>query len=396
MLTSRRTYLTFLVAVLSLCLLVPAALADAPATVNVRVEGLNATLLPATQVTTTTTPVVKDGKPADSCPGTSALGALELATSGNWSGPWESGFAQYAIFAIEGESHVFEEGAAANYYWSFWAGHREASVGACEASLESGQEVLFFPSCYGAACPPNQALPLAVEAPAVANVGESVPLTVDEYSSTGNASPVTGATVTGAAETVKTASGGHATVTFSAPGSYTLRASAPELVRTEAAICVHDGNDGNCGTTKPSTTGSSSSVSTAGGGVLGFVAYKGPFALVAHATGLIDGHLYPSRQAPRVLAGTILAHTAVTSVSAELRRRFRGRCSAYDGARERFVSARCGSGSFFKVSNAGTFSYLLPSALAPGRYVLDLEASDAAGNATTLARGTSRLVFYVR
>jgi hypothetical protein len=379
---------------MSLCLLVPGALAASPATVTVRVEGLNETLLPATRVTTTTTPVVKDGNSADSCPGTSALGALELATSGNWSGPWESGFSQYEIFAIEGESHVFEAGAAANYFWSFWSAHTESFVGACEASPETGQEILFFPSCYGEACPPNQALPLGLEAPAVANVGERVPLTVDEYSSAGTPSPVAGATIAGAAEPVKTAAGGHATVAFSAPGSYTLRASAPELVRTEATICVHNGNDGNCGTTKPSTPGSTTS--TAAGGVLPFVAYKGPFALVAHASGPIDGHVYSRRSAPRTLAGTIVAHTAVTAVSAKLRRRYRGRCSSYDGTRERFLSARCGSGSFFKLSSGGTFSYLLPSALAPGRYVFDIKATDEAGNVTTLARGSSRLVFYVR
>jgi hypothetical protein len=60
------------------------------------------------------------------------------------------------------------------------------------------------------------------------------------------------------------------------------------------------------------------------------------------------------------------------------------------------MSARCGEGSFFNVSSDGVFSYLLPSALAPGRYVLDIEAADVAGNHTTLARGTSRTVFYVR
>jgi hypothetical protein len=97
-----------------------------------------------------------------------------------------------------------------------------------------------------------------------------------------------------------------------------------------------------------------------------------------------------------VLAGTVTAHTAVSSVSLELRRRFRGHCSAYDGVIEQFVAARCGRGRFFKVSTSSSFSYLLPAALAPGRYVLDIEATDVAGNRTSLARGTSRIVFYVR
>ncbi len=393
--TSRRIHVALAVASLSLCLFASSATAAAPSptTVTVRVEGLNGTLLPLTQVTTTAAPVVKDGKPADSCPGTSALGALELATGGNWSGPWESSFAQYVIYAIEGESHVFEEGASANYFWSFWAGHKEQMVGACEASPEAGQEILFFPSCYGEACPPNSPLPLAIQAPAIANVGEAVPVTVEKYSSTGVPSPVAGATVAGAAETKQTASGGHATVAFAAPGSYTLRASAPELVRTESVICVHNGNDGNCGTTSPSGT---TTPTTGGSGVPAPAPYKGPYALVPDVTAPLDGHVYPRRSAPRVLAGTILAHSAVTAVSAELRRRYRGRCSAYDGVRASFRSAHCGSGSFFKLSDGGVFSYLLPAALGPGRYVLDIKASDAAGNVTTLARGSSRRVFYVR
>ena len=96
-----------------------------------------------------------------------------------------------------------------------------------------------------------------------------------------------------------------------------------------------------------------------------------------------------------MLTGSVLAHTALASVSIELRRSYRGRCHAYDGIRERFVAARCGRGSFFKVSTEPSFSYLLPSALPAGRYVLDIEATDAAGNRTRLARGTSRIVFYV-
>jgi hypothetical protein len=47
------------------------------------------------------------------------------------------------------------------------------------------------------------------------------------------------------------------------------------------------------------------------------------------------------------------------------------------------------------VSSNALFSYFLPFALSPGRYVLDTEATDVAGNHTSLARGTSRIVFYV-
>jgi hypothetical protein len=109
-----------------------------------------------------------------------------------------------------------------------------------------------------------------------------------------------------------------------------------------------------------------------------------------------DGHSYPRGRAPKVLSGTIATHASVVSVSLKLRRSHGGRCFAYDGVAERFKRARCGTGSFFAVGSAPSFSYLLPAALAPGRYVLDVQATDAAGNRTTLARGSSRIVFYVR
>ncbi|HEY3959337.1 MAG TPA: hypothetical protein VGL68_02390 [Solirubrobacteraceae bacterium] len=395
MVTTRRISLALCAVCLASTVFVSSALAAEPATVTVRVEGLSATKLPTTQVTTTTMPVVADGKAEDSCAGTSALGALQLATGGNWSGPWNGEFKQYEIYTIEGETHVFEKEALANYFWSFWLDNKEASTGACEAELHGGDQVLFFPSCYGTACPPEP-LPLGIEAPAAADVGESVPLTVARYSTKGEGAPASGATISGAQASATTGSTGHATVTFSAPGTYTLRATAPESVRTEATICVHAGNDGTCGTTKTSGVVTSTSGTTTAAGSVAAAPYKGPYALVAKASSVIEGHVYKRGNAPRVLSGRVLAHTTVTATSIELRREYKGRCYAFNGLTTRFARARCGGGSFFKVSSNGVFSYLLPAALSPGRYVLDIQATDAAGNRTTPARGTTRIVFYVR
>jgi hypothetical protein len=363
--------------------------AAGPATVTVRVEGLTETKLPPTEVTTSAAPVVKDGNPEHACSGTSAVGALQLATGGNWDGPWNGEFKQYEIFSIEGESHVFESGAPANYFWSFWLNDKEAEVGACEAELQPGDHVLFFPSCFGEACPPSP-LPLGIEVPATANAGEQVSVTISEYKSNGESSAAADVTLAGGGASATTDSAGHATLTFASPGTFMLQASAPGTVRTEEAICVHRGNDGTCGTQAPS-----SSSSSAGGTSVG-TPYKGQYALVPQLTSLLDGHTYTRGHAPRVLSGNVLAHTTVSSISLTLRREYRGRCYAFDGVSTRFVRARCGTGSPFKVSSNGVFSYLLPSALAPGRYVLDVEATDAAGNRTALARGTSRIVFYVR
>jgi hypothetical protein len=378
------------VALLLLLLVSSSALAAGPATVTVRVEGLSETKLPSTTVTTTTTPVVKDGNSAHACPGTSALGALELATSGNWSGPWNSSFGQYEILTIEGETHLFEPLSQANYFWSLWVDEKESEVGACEAQLGPGDRVLLFPSCFGSECPPP-ASPLTVEAPASASVGESVTVLVRRFKSNGEGEPAAGASVSGGAVPVLTDAGGRAHVTFASAGTATLRVTAPQSVRTEAGVCVHNGNDGTCGTSAPASTQSSGAVA----GAVASKPYTGPYALVASVRHLGDGKVYPPAHAPRLIEGTVLGHSPVTSVELKLRRGFRGRCYAFDATRARFRRAACGTGSFFKVSSTAAFSYLLPSALPRGRYVLDIEGTDAAGNHTTLARGSTRLVFYV-
>jgi hypothetical protein len=379
------------------CLLVPssAVAAGAPANVNVRVEGLTETKVPTTLVTTTTTPVVKDGNSADSCSGTSALGALELATAGNWGGPWEAKFNQYSIYTIAGETHEFEASSSANYFWAFWLDNKEASVGACEAELQPGDQVLFFPSCYGASCPTPAPTPLAIEAPSTANAGEAVTVTVKQYNTQGEATPAVAADIGGGGTGASTDAQGHATLKFFGDGTYTLRVRSAEgspAIRTETTICVHEGNDGTCGTTPPAKTaiqppGSSLPKSLPGNVTL----------LEARAGGVSDGHVYSRRHAPRMLTGKVISKAPVTSISIKLLRRYKGRCWAYSGPLERFVKARCGRASFFKVSSGGSsFSYLLPSKLPPGRYVFDIEARDAAGDHTAQHRGSSQIVFYVK
>jgi hypothetical protein len=385
--------------VLLLVLTAVLALALAPAagaaTVTVRVEGLSQTLLAPTQVGTDTTPVVKDGNEEHKCPGTSAAGALERATGGSWNGEWFTGFGGYSVETILGETHAFEPGAAANYFWSYWLDNKAASTGICEGELQPGESILFFPECFSetGACPPPPN-PLAISAPTVAERGAPVNVTVTSYdNASGAPSPAAGAAVSGGGVTATTDSTGHATLAFAQAGTVQLQVTAPGSVRTEASVCVHAGNDGTCGTTGPSGTGTTSAALTPSGGVAG---YKGPFAIVAQAGGVRDGHVYPRRHGPRLLTGTIATHASVASVSLELRRSYRGRCFAYDGAAERFKRARCGQGRFFAVGSAPRFSYLLPAALPSGRYVLDVQASDVAGNRTALARGSSRIVFYVR
>jgi hypothetical protein len=376
-----------------LCLLlVPscALAAGSPAAVSVRVEGLTATKLPATAVTTTNVPVVKDGKPEDSCSGTSALGALQLATAGNWSGPWEAKFNQYTIYTIEGETHEFEASASANYFWSFWLNNKESEVGACEAELQPGDQVLFFPACFGSGCPASPT-PLGIEAPATANSGENVVVTVKQYKADGSSAPVEGADVGGGGTGAITDAQGHATLKLVGDGVDTLTANGsqtgPPAVRAETKVCVHEGNDGTCGTPAP--------------GVRQPPTFPLPLApspgpVIVKATGLLAGHVYSRRRAPRVLTGKVIAQNPLVSISIRLRR-FRGRrCWAYSGSLERFVKVRCGHGGFFAIPTHGSsFSYLLPHALPRGRYVYEIKAADSLGDRSALAPGGSKIVFYV-
>jgi hypothetical protein len=392
MLKSRRTPKALLAACLMLLATASAAQAAAPAAVTVRVEGSEQTLLAPSTVTTTAAPVVKDGKPADACTGSSAAGALELATSGSWAGAYFSGLG-YSVETVLGETHQFEFGAPANFFWSFWLNNTPSSKGICETELNSGDSVLFFPDCFSetGACPPAPN-PLGIAAPAVAEAGSPFALTVTSYANASGApSPAGGATVSAGGASATTDSAGHATLALAQTGNAILRVSAANSVRAQATVCVHKGNDGNCATT-PSAAGTTGSSSVLGA----TVAYKGAYAIVARATGVLDGHVYPAKRAPRLLGGTVAGHTSLAAVSLKLRRSYRGRCSAFDGASARFARSRCGQGSFFKVSTSSRFSYLLPAALSRGRYVLDIEATDTAGNKTTLARGSSRIVFYVR
>jgi hypothetical protein len=298
----------------------------------------------------------------------------------------------YSVETVLGESYPFVSGS----FWDFWVDNKEQLEGVCDIEMQPGDQVLLYPCHFeeGQECPN----PLAIEAPATVGVGEPVPVTVKRYAKDGTAAPAAGASIAGAASSTTTDAAGHAVVTFSQSGRAALHATAPNMVRSEATICVHNGSDGTCGTPAPGAP------TQAGGGVPA-PAYKGLYAVVARATGVLDGHVYLRRNAPRLLAGTVTAHTSVSSVSIELWRRHGGRCWAFDGARARFLPARCahgrffkipGASRFFKVSSTSSFSYLLPSALQRGEYVLDIEATDTAGNRTRLARGTSRTRFYVR
>jgi hypothetical protein len=254
--------------------------------------------------------------------------------------------------------------------------------------------VLFFPACYGAACPTPEPTPLAIEAPTSANAGEQVNVTVEQYNSKGEAAPAVGANVGGGGTSAVTDSQGHATLKFAGDGTYTLRATSgfeePSAIRDETTICVHEGNDGTCGTTRPGAPSNNTGPPT-----VHVMPAVGDTATVG---GVKNAHRYSRRKGPRILQGLVQVPAGGTlrEVRISLQRRKGKRCTVFSGTKERFVRARCGTTRFFSVGDAESFSYLLPTSLPPGRYVYDIEAIDGTGKPTKLVPGASHVVFYVK
>jgi hypothetical protein len=226
----QRRHIAMLVAAWTLAVLTASApaVAGTPATVTVRVEGATSTLLPLTQVTTTTTKT----PPPGNCSGTSAAGALQLATEGNWD------HAAY-IKTILGETHEWTM--SDPRYWAFWINDKYASAGACTTELAEGDRVLFL---VDRATAPNYTptvFPLELSgAPAEITQGESATVTVDKYSTAGVASPASGVAVKGGETTVTTDASGHATVKFNALGTAHLKGTKSGFAPTASvAVCVH-------------------------------------------------------------------------------------------------------------------------------------------------------------
>jgi hypothetical protein len=361
--------------------LIFASSAVAGPTVKVRVEEEGTTLLPQTTVT------LNAPEPVSGCPANSVAAAINLAVGGNWDHGEAGGGGGDFTETILGQSESF---GAESETWAEWVNYKWGG-GVCTDLLSEGDEVLMIADREPPPFAPT-VLPLIVtEAPQSVGVGESFAVKVDAVRTPagtfaepgqGTPEPVGGVTVSGGGASATTAANGVATLRLSAAGTVTLKATGSGFVASlPFSVCAHAAADGNCGTTVPTAPPIASP-------------YKGPFALVPKTTSLIDGHSY-SGSAARLIAGQVLSHSAVSSVSLELRRSYGGHCWAYNGTSERFAKAACGSGQPFTAGTSASFSYLLPAKLASGRYVLDITAKDVAGNTTTLARGTSRIVFFV-
>jgi hypothetical protein len=382
----RRSPVLLLGAVLTIAL---AAEAAAAPTVSLRVEGADHTLISRTTVTTNTAPVVKDGTDAHSCTGDSAAGALELASGGAWDGPWYDGLG-YSVESVKGEGHSFGSGS----FWGVFLNGYVAQTGICGITLQQGDSLVLAP--VGETATTNRMLELS-GVPATAVPGEPVTVTVKalattveppDYLAVQSEDPADGASLTGSAATATTGADGKATLTFTERGPATVRATRAGDVRSATeSVCVTDGTDGYCGTIAPGQT-KSTTAPPAAAAPAAVADHDVPFGSVAS---IPEQQHYKRGKAPRQLGGAVDGEpSGIKDIRLRLTRRAGKRCERLDPARERWVkAAKCGADNspFFSIGDRTPWSYLLPQALTRGRYVLDVQVADRAGN---VRRGNTR------
>lgn len=176
---------------------------------------------------------------------------------------------------------------------------------------------------------------------------------------------------------------GNATITLSHTGTVKLKATQPESVRSNGLTVNVDPVPCGCVEIVKSPP-----------------PRFGPAPVdVAKVEGIKDDYVYTRRKAPRILTGVVNvpANGTLRQVRISLKRRYRKRCYDFNGTREKLVRMKCARpAQFFSVGSSESFSYLLPSRLAPGQYTYEIEAINDAGQATKITAGVSRVKFKVK
>ncbi len=337
---------------------VPAGAASAP-DAFVRVEGAHTTLIAQRLVRTQSGDRVK----GNACSETSAAAALDDATHGKWSGSYSTKYGDYLVSSIDGETPT------GTNFWTLFVNGRTSSTGACETPLHSGDHVLWF-DCQADAnfnCTNN---PLAVTLPTVAQRGRRITAHVTQIDGAGHSTLMGGARIGGAT----TDASGVAHLTLHSAGTIRLQARRSGATPSDpVSVCVYVHKRSECGS-----------------------AGRSPAVRV---TGISERETFTRAHAPRELNGTAGPDpSGLTDVSFSVHRRAsNGHCSYYDADRAAFRATGCGMAApLFSLGASAKWSYLLPTALAPGRYVLEVIATDGANRHTKLVTGRSRIDFTVR
>jgi hypothetical protein len=375
-----------------------------PIAVNLRVEGSSATLFEGS-VTTDAEAIsapssggshqcdLKDngsngGFGASSGTPTTALHDAAIGQGLNFDATWSS---QYNDFLVSQVGSDVNGGAPEYPSWGYAVNYTTAGVGGCQFQLAPGSDVLWAYNYF------NLSHLLNLNGPASVNAGTPFTVHVTDGQTGQPISEAAVGQVLGGVTTVSSSSpmtdaGGNATVVLTQVGTETLKATRNDSVRSNGLmVCVHNGNDGTCGTTVPGVSKSTTTTS-------GTTTTSPPPIEVARVAGVKNRHVYSRHSAPRILEGIVDVPTGDTlhQVLIRIERRHGGRCFGFSGRSEKLVRVKCGTASFFSVGGTTSFSYLLPARLPSGRYVYDIKAIDNAGHPTKLVSGVSHVVFYVK
>ena len=375
----------------SVALAVAAPALAAPVTVNVRVEGATATHYEG-QVTTDVHQVDGgDGTGAHECdgnnadpgkyasPGPTVTGAMDDAAKVkpfSWFGTYgDFGTPDFYVREIDGEHDT------SNTFWYLVRNWKGLTAGGCQEQVQNGDSVVFAISGFDPVTYASWPLLELRDVPAKAAVNE--PFTVHVLEHDGNGSPATNASAATVAGRT-TGSDGAATISFDSSGVKTFKAERANSIRSNAgAVCVYTPGSGECGTDRapdapPTTTEPEAQPAPSA---------KDTTAPVIKMSSLTPGKTYS--RGPRLLAGDIDETGGIAQVFLRLRATDGGnltaasRCRWFSGKRGVFThrTVPCSKARFFRLGSDPRFSYLLPSRLRSGKYVLDVKVLDRAYNA---------------
>jgi len=105
--------------------------------VTVQIKSLTKTLLAPTTEHGETGSITKGGTPKGKCSGNSALGALDAATHGKWTGKYYASVGGIFVTSILGVKPTGSD------FWGVYVNGKASSVGACSIKLHSGEKLLF-------------------------------------------------------------------------------------------------------------------------------------------------------------------------------------------------------------------------------------------------------------
>jgi hypothetical protein len=408
-----------------------------------RIETTAGSLVPAQTINLPTTDVAPAGAPAGhTCRGDSIVGAVAAATGGDWDGTWsdQDGWSIDRIFAVDLSG-------SATKRWIPYINHRWVNNNPCEQVLGPYDDLLLYPKCTSNLIDfcflgePTWIFPYT----AVAGPGERVRLQAYEVNTTfdsfGRGSSQVGPSPDATFATDSTYVGtdlyGYGVFTLYGNGPVAFSLYKGNRVPDHGSLCLTDGADGYCGTTKQDPVPFDPQdfcVTTGDDGECGTMDKRPP---VGHITEPAQGGSFPVAKGVTMLKGTVdHDHSEIAQVQLRLKRqatvtitkykrkrvtvkkRVRGkikrvkvlrkkpykvrvtRCYAWNVKTSTWAllkSCKVDPTQWFKADGDEAWSYEFLTKLPAGQYTLDAAAVDGVGNTDNVPEvGRNRITFAVK